>query len=397
MQIPPRFARVPLLLSLCLLGACRQNEPPAATNTAPDTPAAARATESAPATTSTAPPAAEALPPGGGTAMPDASSAGDGPPASAPSPEPGAAMLVLDASGSMAGRIGGRPKIEIAREAVAGMLADWPPSRPMGLMAYGHRSKGDCNDIELLQAPAALDRDGLQAAVDALRPKGMTPLSEAVRRAADALRSEERKATVILISDGEETCKADPCAVGRALEAAGVDFTAHVIGFDIRQGSPAERQLQCLASATGGRYLDAADANTLATALETVATAPPAPRECGRFVGADTFMPGRSTWTTGGHAVDIPETQRKAFDGVEMTADAEPRQCQRLCDDDALCRGWYFEPVGSNFRTLPVCWRWDGGTALSPPGEGPVGSAMGLKPGARLIAMQGGEDCDARP
>ena len=52
-------------------------------------------------------------------------------------------------------------------------------------------------------------------------------------QAAESLRHVEQKATVILVSDGEETCNLDPCQVGRELEAAGVDFTAHVIGFDV--------------------------------------------------------------------------------------------------------------------------------------------------------------------
>mgnify|MGYP002136026009 CR=1 FL=1 len=60
---------------------------------------------------------------------------------------PGQSMLVLDASGSMWGQIGGKPKIEIAREAVASMLQSWPASQQLGLMAYGHRSKGNCADI----------------------------------------------------------------------------------------------------------------------------------------------------------------------------------------------------------------------------------------------------------
>ena len=55
---------------------------------------------------------------------------------------PGQSMLVLDASGSMWGQIAGRAKIEIAREAVGSMLATWPASQQLGLMAYGHRSKG---------------------------------------------------------------------------------------------------------------------------------------------------------------------------------------------------------------------------------------------------------------
>ena len=77
---------------------------------------------------------------------------------------PGQSMLVLDASGSMWGQIGGKPKIEIAREAVASMLQSWPTSQQLGLMAYGHRSKGNCADIEMLKAPGPLDKASLQQA-----------------------------------------------------------------------------------------------------------------------------------------------------------------------------------------------------------------------------------------
>ena len=86
----------------------------------------------------------------------------------------------------------------------------------------------------------------------------------------------ERKATVILVSDGEETCHADPCALGAELEKLGVDFTAHVVGFDIDKNPKAKAQLQCLASSTGGRYLDAKDAGELNKALREVTQASPA-------------------------------------------------------------------------------------------------------------------------
>lgn len=192
--------------------------------------------------------------------------------------DPGQSMLVLDASGSMWGQIGGRAKIDIAREAVGNMLATWPASQRLGLMAYGHRSKGDCADIQMLKAPGALDKASFKQAVNALQPKGMTPISASVRMAAKHLKFSEQKATVILVSDGEETCQADPCALGQELEALGVDFTAHVVGFDIDQNPKAKAQLQCLASSTGGRYLDAKDAGELNTALREVAQAPAAPQ-----------------------------------------------------------------------------------------------------------------------
>ena len=188
---------------------------------------------------------------------------------------PGVSMLVLDASGSMWGQIQGRAKIEIAREAVGTMLKTWPRNQQLGLMAYGHRSKGNCADIEVLKMPATVDAAAMQQAVNALQPKGMTPISASVRMAAEQLKFSERKATVILVSDGEETCHADPCALGAELEKLGVDFTAHVVGFDLPEGK-ARAQLQCLAKTTGGMYVEARDAAELNKGLGQLAQAAPA-------------------------------------------------------------------------------------------------------------------------
>lgn len=306
---------------------------------------------------------------------------------------PGQSMLVLDASGSMWGRVGGRAKIEIAREAVASMLASWPANQQIGLMAYGHRSKGSCTDIEVLKQPAPLERASFQQAVNALQPKGMTPITASVRMAAEQLKFSEQKATVILVSDGEETCQADPCALGKELERLGVDFTAHVVGFDIENNPKAKTELQCLASATGGRYLDAKDAGELNKALEAVAQIPSAmaPPACGQFVEGPEFAMNRGTWPTGEHA--SLSAQPKGFEPVEMGKDADARACQKLCNDDKLCTAWMFEAIGSNYRTLPMCFRWDGVAALSPPQEGHPGNAMGVKKGVRQIVREAGAAC----
>lgn len=185
------------------------------------------------------------------------------------------AILVLDASGSMWGQIDGEAKIVSARKVIDDLLTDLPADRRLGLVAYGHNRKGDCSDIEELAAVGA-DRASIKAAVNGVNPKGKTPLSESVKFAAEKLKYTENKATVILISDGLETCDNDPCAVGAALEQAGVDFTAHVIGFDIAEEDRA--QLECLASNTGGRYITASNADELADALtETVVQAPAQP------------------------------------------------------------------------------------------------------------------------
>jgi len=59
-------------------------------------------------------------------------------------------LIIFDGSGSMWGQIEGKTKIELAKKAMTGVLKEFPEEVDIGLIAYGHRNKGDCNDIELL-------------------------------------------------------------------------------------------------------------------------------------------------------------------------------------------------------------------------------------------------------
>ena len=188
----------------------------------------------------------------------------------------GRSIIVLDASGSMWGQIDGRPKLEIARGALGEVLAGLDPQAEFGLMAYGHREKGSCEDIELVVPPGPGTAQAITDAAAGMKFLGKTPLTEAVRRAAAELRSTEEKATVILITDGIETCEADPCALGTELESSGVDFTAHVVGFGLTEEEG--RTVACLAENTGGKYIEAKDAASLSEALKTtVVVAEPEP------------------------------------------------------------------------------------------------------------------------
>jgi Ca-activated chloride channel family protein len=195
--------------------------------------------------------------------------------ASAPALAAERTMIVLDASGSMWGTIDGRPKLEIARQALRQTLAKLPPGAEVGLMAYGHRERGNCADIELVVPPAPGSGAAIAAAADKMRFLGKTPLTESVRQAAAALRAGEDKATVILITDGVETCAADPCALADELEATGVAFTAHVVGFGLSREEG--RQVACLAERTGGRYIRAGNEAELKDALARTVAPPAAP------------------------------------------------------------------------------------------------------------------------
>ncbi len=185
-------------------------------------------------------------------------------------------MIILDASGSMWGQVDGKPKIQIAREVLKDLVPEFGTNIHLGLSAYGHRRKGDCNDIEVLIPIGPYNTDAIIKKVNAINPKGKTPLSEATRRAAEALKYKEERAIVLLISDGIETCGVDPCEVGAELAMNGSDFITHVISFDVKKED--QGGLRCLAENTGGLFLNAENASELRGALsKTVAEVKEAP------------------------------------------------------------------------------------------------------------------------
>lgn len=252
-----------------------------------------------------------------------------------------ATIIVMDGSGSMWGQIDGRPKLEIARETVAGVLTQIPAEQELGLLAYGHREKGNCSDIELMVPPAPGTAGQIRDAVNAMRFLGKTPLSDAVRQAAEALRSGEEAATVVLVTDGLETCAADPCALGQELEAAGLNFTAHVIGFGLSEAEGA--QVSCLADTTGGRYLEAANAADLAEALRATVTAPPSPPvppKPRRYFPGAPMMAAIALAPTGG-TTGAPAGMPAAF---SFPPDGTAEQCNALCAGAALCAAWRYDP-----------------------------------------------------
>lgn len=173
----------------------------------------------------------------------------------------------------MWGQIDGVAKITIAQEVIGNLLADFPAEEGLGLTVYGHRTRGSCTDIETIVAPAPGTASDIIAAVNAIKPLGSTPMTDSVIAAAESLRYTEEAATVILVSDGIETCNPDPCAAARLLEEAGIAFTTHVVGFDVSDPE-ALAQMQCIAEETGGQFLTASNATELDLAMAAIVSEP---------------------------------------------------------------------------------------------------------------------------
>ncbi len=177
-------------------------------------------------------------------------------------------VFILDASGSMWGQIDSVAKMAIAKDVMADLIKDLPDGMNVGLVAYGHRTKGDCKDVEELAALAPANKQALTAKVNAISPKGMTPITLAITETVKPLKQREGETTVVLVSDGKETCEGDPCALVKELKASGVKFTMHVVGFDVTEQET--KQLECIAKAGGGEYFAAKNAGELKKAAQEV-------------------------------------------------------------------------------------------------------------------------------
>jgi Ca-activated chloride channel family protein len=188
-------------------------------------------------------------------------------------PELAPVMVVLDSSGSMKESLAaGGNKMDAAKGAVRTLVNQSPEDAELGLTVYGTgtgsseaEKQAGCKDVKVVHEVAKLDRGKLIKTTDGLQPRGYTPIGESLKKAADAL-PKEGKRSIVLVSDGEDTCAPpDPCEVAKQLRDAGVDLRVHAIGFDV--DAKARKQLSCLAQATGGSYLEAPDAASLARAL----------------------------------------------------------------------------------------------------------------------------------
>lgn len=188
--------------------------------------------------------------------------------------------LILDASGSMNGRLAdGTVKLEAAKAAVSKLVEALDPAIRLSYRAYGHqspRAAHDCGDTALLagfDAAGSIRADVLRN-TEKLKAQGYTPITYVIGLAADDLKAEDvAERIVVLISDGKETCEGDPCATARKLKEADAKLVIHTVGFGVDDAT--RFQLKCIADATGGSYFAPESADELADSLKAAAAAAP--------------------------------------------------------------------------------------------------------------------------
>ncbi len=182
-------------------------------------------------------------------------------------------QLIFDASGSMAGQIGGETKINAARRAIGYLIDSLPEgdaSVNVGFRVFGHEGdntdrgrSASCRSSDLKVPMEAVNPWKLHAEAAAYQPTGWTPITLALTQAGgDFAVKSGRRNVIVLVTDGEETCFGDPCGAASMLSDSDAAVVAHVIGFGL--DPKVAKNLQCIAANTGGAYVDATDGNALA-------------------------------------------------------------------------------------------------------------------------------------
>jgi len=199
--------------------------------------------------------------------------------ASAGANERPGAMIVLDASRTMWTKLGGLSKNANIRIKLGEVIGTYDGKLSFGLVAFGHRQTSNCADTETVAKLGELSKTSQKKLLDRIKPKGQAPVAAAIAEAAKDVPKDGRL-DIVFIGDGGDTCDADICAAATSLKEKTPGVRIHVVGIDTK-GEAELKPLACMATATGGQFVAATNADTLkkglATVFEAALTPLPAP------------------------------------------------------------------------------------------------------------------------
>lgn len=176
-------------------------------------------------------------------------------------------LFIFDASNSMWGDWQSDKKIFIAHRVLSKMIDSLEcfPNVQLALRVYGHQKDHhlyDCNDTKLEIPFAPNNFQKIKQKLKSIYPKGTTPIGLSLQAAEnDFPPCNNCRNIIILITDGIEECKSDPCEVSQALQRKGIILKPFIIGI----GDDFSLDLDC-----AGTYLDASSEIAFDNAMDIV-------------------------------------------------------------------------------------------------------------------------------
>ena len=184
--------------------------------------------------------------------------------------------VIFDASGSMGASLpSGEPKIDAAKGVLRDLVGEiLPEGVPFALRAFGHLTPQSCESrLEVDLAP--LEREETLAAIDEIQPKllSQTPLADALLQVGSDLGEAPPGSSVVVITDGEESCGGDPAAAVDELRSQGLDVQISIVSLGV-EDEATRASFEALAERAGGSYAPADDLSSLRSAVEAAMNPP---------------------------------------------------------------------------------------------------------------------------
>ena len=179
-------------------------------------------------------------------------------------------LFIFDASQSMLGRWQSGRKIDIAKNLLSNMVDSLKDieNLELGLRVYGNKSgypPQDCEDTHLevnfLQAKYAVSL--IKKKLSVIKARGTTPIAHSLEEGAKDFPDGDARNIVILITDGKEECRMDPCAVSRLYQREGIILKPFVIGVGLDESW--KKSFDCV-----GRFFDASKERDFTNILNIV-------------------------------------------------------------------------------------------------------------------------------
>ncbi len=170
-------------------------------------------------------------------------------------------------------RMPGADRIDVARQSLVQLVNVTPTDIDLGLVVFNQ-----CGRTAPGRTYGPGQRPSLISRIRSANTDDSTALGEALGVARSMIqggRTPEEPVNLVLVSDGRDSCGADPCAVARALKAEFPYLYIHVIAL-----TSLVEPLRCVANATGGELIMPQNAGALAAALRRASGQSDLPEHC---------------------------------------------------------------------------------------------------------------------
>ncbi|MEO1609859.1 MAG: VWA domain-containing protein [Pseudomonadota bacterium] len=179
-------------------------------------------------------------------------------------------VIVIDGSGSMWGNLPGtsKSKFTASSNALQETLKGLSNKPDIGLVAFGQKPRGGCNEVETLLEVQTYDPDRISGAIKQINPQGRGPVVKGLNKAGKILDVSAPPRNIFIINDDPDNCNKDICAAAKSLKQRLPDIRVHALTLAPKQAD--KGAMACLAEVTGGRVIEAANAKEAVAGMQAI-------------------------------------------------------------------------------------------------------------------------------